>query len=295
MTLHANPWRQLPRGPDEVFFDHLAHFVPDILAAGAALTRAGFTLTPFTPQTTQHGPAGTGNRCIMLREGYLEILTPTGETTPLAVQMNAAISRYTGTHLLAFAVTDTEEKAKQLSGQSFALQEPVKLRRTVELEDGTKTELRFTVLRLQPGQMREGRIQYLTYYTPDTLWEERYLNHDNGAVTLQSVLVVVEDVTEAAARFERFFGIAPTEFDGSTARFALSRGSVVLADPRVAPSHSGDAPIPDVPVMSAYWLGCTDPSATGDLWANRGFAVHRGPGNAPAIDCAGTRIIAMPV
>ena len=295
MTIHANAWRQLPERPDEVFFDHLAHFVPDISAASADLERAGFTLTPFTPQRTQHGPAGTGNRCIMLREGYLEILTPTGEDTPLAAQMNAAISRYTGTHLLAFAVTDTAAKADALAGQSFALQEPVKLRRVVDCDDGTDAELRFTVLRLQPGQMPEGRIQYLTHYTPDALWQERYLTHANGAATLQSALVVVEDVAEASGRFERFFGLTPTERDGSVVRFALARGSIILADQKAAASLTGNAPTPDIPVMSAYWLGCEDPAATAALWAERGFEVHHGPGAAPAIDCAGTRIVAMPV
>ncbi|MEM6847134.1 MAG: VOC family protein [Pseudomonadota bacterium] len=295
MTSRGCAWRQLPERPEEVFFDHLAHFVPDISAAGEELERAGFTLTPFTPQSTQHGPAGTGNRCIMLREGYLEILTPTGEDTPLAAQMNAAISRYMGTHLFAFAVTDIEAKADALAGQSFALQEPVKLRRVVDLDNGADAELRFAVLRLQPGQMPEGRIQYLTHFTPDALWQERYLTHANGAATLQSALVVVEDVAEASGRFERFFGLAPTESDGSMVRFALARGSVVLADQRSAAGLTGNAPTPDIPVMSAYWLGCADPSATAELWAERGFRVHRGPGAAPAIDCAGTRILAMPV
>ena len=37
---------QLP-GPGAVFLDHVAHFVPDMGTATAALERCGFGLTPF--------------------------------------------------------------------------------------------------------------------------------------------------------------------------------------------------------------------------------------------------------
>src|SRR2546421_10547692 len=78
---------QLPP-PGTVFLDHVAHFVPEMEAAAAALERCGFRLTPFTAQTNRVDgrpvPAGTGNRCAMLRQGYVEILTagpnPSGDT-----------------------------------------------------------------------------------------------------------------------------------------------------------------------------------------------------------------------
>src|SRR5665213_2189351 len=80
---------QLP-GPGEVFLDHTAFFVPAMEAAAGALERCGFRLTPFTVQTNREGgatvPSGTGNRCAMLRNGYLEVLTATSET-PLSAQL----------------------------------------------------------------------------------------------------------------------------------------------------------------------------------------------------------------
>src|SRR3546814_3185414 len=67
--------RQLPdRG--EIFLDHLAHFVPSLDCAAAVLEKLGFRLTPFAAQRnrTPNGnePSGMANRCVMLREGYLE-------------------------------------------------------------------------------------------------------------------------------------------------------------------------------------------------------------------------------
>ena len=69
---------QLPP-PGSVFLDHAAHFVPAMDMAAAALERCGFRLTPFTAQANRVDgavvPTGTGNRCVMLRRGYVEVLT----------------------------------------------------------------------------------------------------------------------------------------------------------------------------------------------------------------------------
>ena len=67
---------------------------PDMNEASAALTSGLYALTPFSPQSHRlepNGPlvpAGTANRCIMLKRGYLELLTPTAET-PVADQLPA--------------------------------------------------------------------------------------------------------------------------------------------------------------------------------------------------------------
>lgn len=77
--------RQLPED-GEIFVDHFAHFVPDMDAASEAMARLGFVLSPYTPQVSAAGPgqpplpAGTANRCALLRRGYLEILTPIADT-----------------------------------------------------------------------------------------------------------------------------------------------------------------------------------------------------------------------
>src|SRR2546423_5355104 len=98
---------QLPQ-PGAVFLDHVAHFVPEMDAAAAALERCGFRLTPLTAQTNrvdgQPVPAGTGNRCAMLRQGYVEILTaiatPRGNTQ-LARQLRERIAHQVRLHLPA--------------------------------------------------------------------------------------------------------------------------------------------------------------------------------------------------
>src|SRR4051812_29042624 len=102
--------RAQPPRPSELNLDHIAHFVPDVDAASAALESLGFTLTPYSPQSHRLAPgaplvpAGTGNRCMMFERGYVEFLTPTA-ATPLAEQLRDAMRRYVGVHLVAFGTS----------------------------------------------------------------------------------------------------------------------------------------------------------------------------------------------
>src|ERR1700730_8263295 len=112
---------QLPP-PGAVFLDHVAHFVPGMDAAAAALERCGFRLTPLTahanPGEGAAVPTGTGNRCVMLRRGYVEVLTATSTVagdTDLARQLRERIADHVGLHLAAFSSADTAAEHRRLA------------------------------------------------------------------------------------------------------------------------------------------------------------------------------------
>src|SRR5215213_2214524 len=71
--------RQKPR-PGELFVDHVSHFVADLDAAAAEFEKLGLRVTPVSAQVSADGPLGASNRCVMLDEGYIELLSPTHET-----------------------------------------------------------------------------------------------------------------------------------------------------------------------------------------------------------------------
>jgi len=54
--------------------DHVAHYVEDLGAAGALLEQLGFAPTAVSNHQIEGKPSGTANRCLMLPEGYIEIL-----------------------------------------------------------------------------------------------------------------------------------------------------------------------------------------------------------------------------
>src|SRR5215471_5791695 len=113
--------KQLP-DTGQIFLDHVAHFVPAMDVAAEALELCGFRLTPFTAQSNRTGgksvPAGTGNRCAMLRRGYVEILAATADT-PLARQLTERLARHVGLHLVAFSTADAAAEHRRLAAAAF--------------------------------------------------------------------------------------------------------------------------------------------------------------------------------
>ncbi|HEX6007512.1 MAG TPA: VOC family protein [Burkholderiales bacterium] len=250
-----------PRG--KINLDHVGHFVPNMDAASTALTRLGFTVTPFSAHSHRLDPgapllpAGTGNRCVMLKTGYLEIVTPTGDT-PMADQLRLAIGRYVGIHLIAFGTAAPELDHARLAAAGYAPLVPVALQRAIEVDSGTDT-VRFTVVRVPPGVMPEGRIQFCRQDTPHLLWQERWLDHPNRAIALTGVLLCVDEPRTAAERYGRFCGIEP-EKTSSGWLIQTSRGSLVLFDAETCRRTFGIVP-PAMPWIAGYILATDDMNA----------------------------------
>lgn len=251
--------RQVPP-PGEHNLDHVAYFVPDRADCERALLALGFAPTPFSLQmhrVTPDGPlepAGTGNHCVMLAAGYLEFLVPLAET-PVAAQLRQSIDRYVGLHSIVFGTADAERDRERLLREGFAPLAPIALQRTIGTAGGEAT-VRFTVLRVPPGTMAEGRIQFCRHHTPELVWQPRWVAHPNTCVALAGVYACVDDPGEAAARYGRFTGKAAVT-DRLGARLATARGWVRLLDRAGAERLLGQVP-PAVPWIGGCELLCAD-------------------------------------
>jgi hypothetical protein len=244
--------KQLP-GPGQIFLDHVAHFVPAMEPAAEALERCGFKLTPFAAQTNwedgKRVSAGTGNRCAMLRRGYIEILAATADT-PLAQQLNDRLLRHVGLHLAAFSAADAAAEHHRLAAAGFPVLPLVDMRRPVITGEGEEWA-RFTIARIAPGAMLEGRTQFLTHHTEELVWRTPFLDHPNGALALLAVWIAAADPDDAAERFARFTGRAlRRETEVST--ISLERGVVRVGTSGFLEREFGIAPGPPQPYFAAY-------------------------------------------
>ncbi len=253
MAESAPAHRQLPLG-GEIFLDHVGHFVRDPQAASRALARAGFAPTPMSVQT-QPDPAGaprltgTGNVTAMLTRGYVEMLFKTADT-PLGGELDAAMARHTGVHLVALSVVDAGSAHQRLQQTGFRVRPLVDMQRPVDTA-ATLGTAAFTIARLEPGEMPEGRVQLLTHRTEQTVWQPRWLSHPNGAIGLTSVVIAVSDLDEAAQRFERLTG-RPPRASSLAQSFDLDRGSVELVTASTFALICPQIPIPSLPFIGAY-------------------------------------------
>ena len=241
--------RQLPLG-DEIFLDHVGHFVRDPQAADAALARAGFAPTPVSVQVAPDGgPTGTGNVCAMMTRGYMEVLFKTADTL-LGREFEAALTRYCGIQLAAFAVADANAWHQRLGDAGFRTRPIAPFKRPVGTETGTDTAS-FTVARVEPGEMAEGRIQMLTHHTEDAVWQKRWLRHPNGALGLASLAIVVADVDEAAARYARFTH-QPAKPTRAGQAVALDRGRIELVTREAFVAALPEIAVPSLPFIAGY-------------------------------------------
>jgi len=259
----AHPSQAHSPAPGSLNIDHVAHFVPHIDEVRTVLERLGFTVTPFSAQSHRLHPggpltpAGTGNRCVMLKQGYLEFLTPTGDT-PVADQLRNAIKRYTGVHLVAFGTASPDVDRARLAKAGFDPLDPVALQREIGIATGADTA-RFTVVRVPPGTMAEGRIQFCQHHTPEFLWQPRWLEHANRVSALTAVLLCVADPQEAARRYARFTGLHAHVTDGQW-RIDTARGRMIFLDAATTERALGLAP-PALPWIAGYVLAADAPAA----------------------------------
>jgi glyoxalase-like protein len=267
---------QLPLS-GQIFLDHTAFFVPAMDEAASALERCGFRLTPFTVQTNREGaatvPSGTGNRCAMFRNGYLELLTATSNT-PLSAQLRERIADHPGLHLAAFSSADTADEHRRLGEAGFATLPLVDMRRPVEVADGSGGFARFTIARIAHGTMLEGRTQFLTHHTEALVWLPAMIDHPNGAKALTGLWIASSDPAEPAARYARFTG-RPSHRAGPMLTIALDRGVLNFATPAYLRDALGIVPADKLPCLVAASIAVASLQKLDADLAHSGLSLHR--------------------
>lgn len=279
--------------PGERCLDHIAHWVPDpeLKTTAAIFTSLGFVPTPrgihIQRAAEEPGapvvPSGSANRCIMLRGGYLEFLTPVPPAdTAVTRELEAGIERYTGVHLIAFGAADTESEHARLSAHGLSHQPLVALQREAEVDPGdgggARTEtLRFLLARAAPGTMAEGRVQFLTHLTPEYLWQPRHVSHPNTAEELAEVWIVVEDLEEALDRYATYLDTPATRSGAEAGAITLARGRVLLFTPEGFRARLPEVAIPCLPFIAGYGLATATPARAREMAERTADAVVHEP------------------
>jgi Glyoxalase-like domain len=262
--------RQRPPAGD-LYLDHLAHFVPDLGAAAAVWESLGFVVTPVSIHHVFGKPAGTSNRCVMLEEGYIELLAPTLDT-PNAQRVRDRMKRFVGVHLASYGTPDASAEHQRLVAHGFEPEPLVNLERKIETGDA----VRFRVVYVPPDKMPEGRVQYCEHVTPQHVWREGFVN----PLRLRAVYVVADDPEEVAARWGRYGGLLPQPEDGFV-RLDTARGRVLIATPSRLSKLFGE--VPTAPAFAGYALSCSDPDALAARCSKAGMKVKGNVVSLPAV------------
>jgi hypothetical protein len=209
--------------------DHVGIVGRDLGALVAAFEAAGFTLTPLA----RHAGGRTGNRCAMLRDGgYLELMSTIDGGT--SATLDRFLARHAGAHILALAIEDeasVQDRLCRAFGTAPALS---RTDRAVDDSDPDGPRARFSLL--TPPDPPEGRVHLILHETPEALWQPRFLQHANKAVSLEEVVIVSAEPATTAAWYSRLAGrpVVPDHVGGYV--LPLHRGRIRIVPPGAYPA-----------------------------------------------------------
>jgi len=226
--------------------DHTLVGVRDLEAARAAWQKLGFTLTP----RGRHIGWGTGNYCIMLEQGYIELL---GILDPAQFinDLDKFLAEREGLLGLAFHSRDNDQTAKWLAAGGFTPDGPKDLKRALELAEGEVLPA-FRLLFLPPQETPALRAFFCQHLTPDLIRPAGWLVHAIRAVSLKAVITVVERPGDLAPAYGRLFGAdAVSAVDGDSLRVDCGEGELLFV------THEGLQrlyPDIDLPRQANPWI-----------------------------------------
>lgn len=266
--------------------DHVGVCARDAGPLHAAFAALGFTLTPLAQQSNADGKLATGNRCAMLRRGYLEFLAILQPGLP-DNGLGRLLGRFEGTHILALAVEDPAAELARLRGAGLDIPGVAPLSRPCD--DPAGRLARFERLPLPDAP--EGRLQLIRHLTPELLWQERFLHHPNGAESLEEAFLVADAPMESAARLSRLAGLPLRPRPGGGVLLEMPHGAVSILSPAEAAEALPGVALPPSPALAGFAVRTGD----GNAAARRLLPGARElPGGALLVEAAGAAVVFRP-
>lgn len=259
--------------------DHVALVAADPAALHGAFERLGFTLTPLARQSGRlraDGPLepwGTANRCAMLREGYLELQAITDPALPTN-GLDRFLARYQGLHNATFGMDDEHANLARLRRARLDIPGILTLERPVDDADPTGPTARFARLPLPDAE--EGRLQLVRHLTPETIWQDRFLDHPNRAVALETLIMAAERPATTAAKLSALTGWPVIPDPAGGFRLDLPRGTVRVLTTAGLSAVLPDLAPPCLPFMAGIVLRTDDGAAAARRHSPEGHATPHG-------------------
>lgn len=222
--------------------DHVGIAVPNLPAAAAAWESLGFTVQPLAAHMHNGAPTGTGNRNIMLRQGYIELLATIDPAKPSAT-IARFLAHHTGIHVLTLATADAEAAAARLARAGFQ----ASIAHATRAADPTLPDGPQAAFARIPLAEADPRLQLIQHLTPGLVWQEQFLSHRNGAEALLAVLVAADPPATFAARLARAAGLPIVPDPLGRYALPLPSGRVCILPPAEAARSLPGAALPTQP------------------------------------------------
>jgi hypothetical protein len=246
--------------------DHTLVGVRDLEKARGTWETLGFTVTP----RGRHIGWGTGNYCVMLEQGYIELL---GVVAPdeFLNNLDAFLAKREGLMSLAFGTGNPESCLAALKRAGIKADGPKDLKRKLELPEGTVLP-EFALLHLGRDATPE-LTAFITYHrTPALIRRPEWLRHANRAKRLVSVTVVSEDPVRTAIGYLPLFGPDRIHVSDAMTTVNTGAGAIRFVTPKnLKVLYEALLPLPEhaAPWIAAMKIEVTDKARCRDFLKER--------------------------
>lgn len=277
--------------------NHVGVAVRNLSETSARYEAMGFQLTPYSPHSAAWRPGeavqplGSGNRCIMFQNTYLEILASEDPTRP-APRIENFLKHHQGAHIICFDCGDCDFVDRRLRGLGIETSGVIPLQREVDTAEGRRTA-KFERVQFSPQDSPEGYIQATRHLTPDYIYQPRYTEHPNGAFQLAETILLADDLARMADKYSRYLAAAPARGRDS-ARFELALGTVLtILDVHKAAAALPGTLFPPVPGIAAVAFRVAELAKMRERLRTQGFTVTEIDGRimVPAEEASGVAVI----
>jgi len=252
--------------------DHTLVGVRDLEAARAAWETLGFTLTP----RGRHIGWGTGNYCIMLESGYVELLGVV-DPSQFLNNLDGFLKKREGLMALAFGTDNPAQCAEDLKESGVVFEGPKGLKRKLELPEGEVLP-EFELLYLDRAAT-PGLNAFITHHrTPELIRRPEWLRHANRAKRLRSVTVVTEDPVRTVIGYLPLFGPDRIQVSDAMTVVDTGAGRIRFVNPKgLRTLYDALLPLPEheTPWIAAMKIEVADKGRCRDFLKERNVPVEK--------------------
>ena len=283
--------------PDIDNINHVGMAVRDLHEAARRFEAMGFQLTPYSPHSAAWKPGdavkplGSGNRCIMFANDYLEIIASEDPSKP-AARITNFLKRHQGAHIICFNTENPGGLDQRLHITGIATSGVIPLQREIDTPDGVHTA-KFERVQFSPEQSPEGYIQAARHLTPQYIYQPRYILHPNSCTQLSNTFIVTDTLDLFAEKYACYTGLPAIRQDHAC-QFRFPLGTLLtIIDAKYAPQWLPGTLFPPLPAIAAVAFRCSSLSEQRRRLSDNGFAWSEARGRlvVPAEQASGVAVL----
>ena len=273
--------------------DHIGIAAADMQKNDSCYRKLGFNLTkpyPLLALDSENNLTELGQHShhFIFDRSYVEL---TGIVDPSkGSHIGPFLDKFEGLHILCFNTDNAELAASQIQQMGLEVGKIQIASRHVNY--GRKGIARFKWFTIAQRYAPEGLICIVEHLTPEVVFQENMMSHDNFSTSLQEVTICTKEVNQCCQNYSNILSLDPKPHSLGY-KFELSSNNLIVLDNDSYKTRYPSERPPAVPCLASFAIAVSDITKTKEFLNNRYIELnYRNPNNfwVPSKSAGGTII-----